>query len=47
LDLPNPHPADPDYWSKILIIYLREFKYSIEGLIWPDEIQLTLLVVPT
>lgn len=36
LDLPYPHPADPDYWSKILIIYLREIKYSIIGWIWPN-----------
>ena len=29
LDLPYPHPADPDYWPKILINYLRRFKYAI------------------
>ena len=47
MDLPYPHPADPDYWSKILINYLKQRKYSIKEWIWPIEIQLTLLVIPT
>jgi hypothetical protein len=46
IDLEYPHPADPEYWSKIMINYVRQFKYSLVGMIWPVEVQLTLLVVP-
>lgn len=46
IDLQYPHPADPEYWSKMLINYVRQFKYSLLESIWPNEVQLTLLVVP-
>jgi hypothetical protein len=46
IDLEYPHPADPEYWSKIMINYVRQFKYSLVGMIWPVEVQMTLLVVP-
>lgn len=36
LDLPYPHPADPEYWYKILVNYMRTFKYSIITSIWPN-----------
>ena len=45
IDLVYPHPADPDYWSKIMINYVRQFKYSMLTMIWPNEIQLTLLAI--
>ncbi len=29
-----------------MIKYMRQFKYSLVGMIWPVEVQMALLVVP-
>ena len=44
-DLNYPFAADPEYWGKILVYYLKKYKLRFVASIWPVEVELPLLMV--
>ena len=41
-----PHPADPSFWTKTLIHYLKQAKYALTTFLVPWQVEIVTIVIP-